>query len=77
MGTNKGLGVLAVIRGSPAFKADLFRDDVIMKIDDKDIYDESDFMKIINEKIGKKVVVTVIREGQTLTKEIELAINTW
>lgn len=73
LGTNKGLFVHVVVKNSPAFKADLFRGDVILKIDDEDVQDVKEFLEVIKNREGKKVLLTISRDGKILTKEILLA----
>lgn len=76
LGTNKGIVVLAVVTGSPAFKADIFKGDLITKVDDQEIVDVKDlFHTIVPPLQGKTATFTILRNGQTLTKQVPIGIR--
>jgi hypothetical protein len=70
IGSNKGVHVFAVIRNSPAWKADVLKDDIITKISNTEILDRSSFRKVVGENHGKMVTVEILRNGRRITKEI-------
>jgi len=73
IGTNKGIFAYAIIKNSPAYKADLFKGDIVIKINNDDIFSSNNFLILLNTKyVGKKVTLTIIRDGKTLTKEVQL-----
>jgi len=73
IGTNKGIFIAVTVKNSPAYKADVFKGDIIIKIDDEDVLGAKEFLEFIKEKAGKKVVLTIVRDGNQLTKEIQLS----
>ena len=70
IGSNKGVYVLAVVRNSPAWSADVLKDDIITKISDVEIIDHTTFGRTVGMNIGKKVTVEILRNGQRIVKEI-------
>lgn len=72
LGSNKGIKIIAVVKGSPAFVADLFKGDILTKINDKEIIDVPSLMGLLNEFKGKKVTLKVFRDNQFLNKEVQL-----
>ena len=72
IGSNKGLYVLAVIRNTPAWSADILKNDIITKISGTEIIDKPSFSKAVKENTGKKVTVEILRDGKRITKEIML-----
>lgn len=66
--SNKGVLVLAVIKGSPAFEADILKGDVIQKIRDFSVYDEGTFQAALDEYQGSRVDVFINRANITIKK---------
>lgn len=69
-------GQAAVISGSPADKAGLKEKDIIVKINDKPIDENSSLTSVLGQHaVGDKVTLTVIRDGkeQKLTATLEAA----
>jgi S1-C subfamily serine protease len=71
-GSNKGLLVYAVIKDSPAFRADILKGDILRKIGKIDIYDLMNFQEAMVQYAGQKVHIEILREGQTIRKTIKL-----
>jgi PDZ domain len=61
---NKGLKILAVIKGSPAEKAGLKRGDTIIKIAETEVDKPEDLSKIVVKNQGQKVAIEYTREGE-------------
>lgn len=72
MQSNKGVLVIVVTKGSPAFHSDLLEGDIIKKVDDIDIYDGPELVKQVSEHAGQKVIFTIYRNGVILKKEVQL-----
>ncbi len=68
------LTVIAPLEGTPAFKAGLLPGDKVIKIDEEFAGDISidAAVKLIRGERGTPVVLTVVREGWTEAKEIEI-----
>ena len=73
IGTNKGAFVYGVVKGSPAFMADIFKGDIIKKINEDDVKDTADLVLKTDTNFGKKVTVTLVRDGNNLTKDVQLS----
>ncbi len=73
LGTNKGIVVIAVITGSPAFKADIFKGDIVTKVNDQEVTDIKNFFHTIVPPLqGKTATLTILRNGEALTKQVEI-----
>lgn len=71
--SNKGLLVKAVVKGSPAFSADLLKGDIIKKINDAEIINAKVFYGVLREHAGENVDVLLIRNEKEITKTIQLS----
>lgn len=72
LSSNKGVEIYVVVKGSPAFKADFFRGDIIKRIGKNEIMQVSDYHAAIAEFAGKEVEFEIIRNGRKLKKKAEL-----
>ncbi len=70
IGSNKGVVVIAVEKGSPAFAADILRGDILKRIGNQEVLDPKTFSETTSQYAGKKVTVIFLRDGKELTKEI-------
>lgn len=69
-----GIAIMSVVSGSPAARAGLQRQDVIITADGKDIVDESGLARVLGtHKAGDKVTLSVLRGTQKLTVSVTLA----
>jgi hypothetical protein len=72
LGTNKGVQVRVVLKGSPAYDADLLKDDIILTVNGEDVTDPRGFFALVNKNKGKTVPVTVYRRGQLSTFRVDI-----
>jgi len=72
IGSNTGLIVVAVIKNTPAFSADLFKGDVLKRIGDTQPTDLDAFSAALLRYAGQKVNVVLLRDGKEITKVIQL-----
>jgi serine protease Do len=64
---------LAVIPGSPADKAGIVENDIILAIDDKKLEDKDSLSKFIAEyRVGDSIILTVLRKGGEQKIEVKL-----
>jgi membrane-associated protease RseP (regulator of RpoE activity) len=73
LGSN-GVRIGTVIGGSPAAEANLRTNDVITKIDGKDIAGRADFEKQLRAHMGKRVTLTISRAGTISTRMVRLGV---
>ena len=73
IGSNKGACITVVVKNSPAFMADVFKGDIITKINDDEVVTAKSLNAMESKYFGKKVNATIIRGGKTLTKEIQFS----
>ncbi len=69
---NKGLKVLAVIKGSPAENAGLKRGDVLLKLSDTELNKPEEFSALVRKYQGKNVAIEYEREGNKATANAQI-----
>jgi len=72
---NRGAIITGVDAGSPADRAGLKPEDVILKINDRTVdrsQDAKDYVNNTDLRVGDKLTIIVTRRGKLLTKELEL-----
>ena len=62
--------ISGVISNSPADKAGIKENDVVVSVDNTKINGIDEFSKIINEKKGQQVTLTILSQGARSTKDI-------
>lgn len=70
--SNRGVLIRAVIHGSPAFHADILRDDVITSFGGVPITDPDQFFDTVVENQGREVTVDVVRGTETKSFTLRL-----
>jgi hypothetical protein len=70
IGSNKGVLVIAVMKNSPAFMADILKGDILKKIEDTEIIDPKSFSETVHLFEGKKVNILIIRDDKEIPKEV-------
>ncbi|MEX3635935.1 PDZ domain-containing protein [Paraburkholderia sp. BR14320] len=73
IGTNSGLLVRVVVIGSPAYKADIFQGDYLMAINGEPTSDVQDALRILRAHAGQSVKLSLLRNGTTISKDVQLA----
>jgi serine protease Do len=69
----EGVVIERVVANSPAEKAGLKRNDVIVEFDGQPVTDRDKFrMRVADQPIGKKMPITVLRDGRKITASITL-----
>ncbi len=72
IGSNKGVQVRVVQKGSPAYDADLLKDDILLRVNGEDIIDSKGFFSLVNKHKGKNVPVAIYRDGQLSTIQVKI-----
>lgn len=75
LGSNKGAIILAVRRGSPAFKADLLAGDVVKTFNGTEITTAEDLLAAIPASFGTTFKIELIRKGAPVTIEATMPAN--
>ena len=71
LGRDKGIEVVEVVSGSPAARAGLRAEDLIVEVDGEPMGDVGDLQRLmVAERIGQGVVVTVVRDGDPLKLDL-------
>jgi hypothetical protein len=66
-GTGKGVSVQAVVRGSPAFDADVLAGDIILSFAGQDISTPERWQAVKSKYLGQTVPVDILRGGKRIT----------
>ncbi|MFM9963371.1 MAG: S1C family serine protease [Planctomycetaceae bacterium] len=70
----RGARVLSIYANTPAARAKLQKDDVILSFDGIDILDENHLINVVSlSPVGKKVRLTVLRRGERMTVQVDLS----
>jgi len=72
IGSNKGMLIHAVVKGSPAFEADILKGDILRRIGDVSVFDQESFQRALSENEGKETDVTFLRANKEITKSVKL-----
>lgn len=72
LGTNKGIYVDLVVRGSAAFEADLLPGDIILKVAGQDFSTPEKANRVKTDYAGQTVAVEIVRGGEPKTLQITL-----
>lgn len=70
--TNQGVVVLTIVNDTPAFRADVLLGDVIAAIDGITVPNVEGFARMIGERKGKAITVTLVRKGHRIDKPVQL-----
>jgi PDZ domain len=70
--SNHGVVVLTIVDDTPAFRSDVLPGDVITAIDGAAVPNQAGFGKMTDERKGKLITITIVRQGQTLSKAVQL-----
>ena len=61
-----------ILKQSPAFRADIVNGDILIKINNTEIYDQSTLESTLKTNAEKKVSILLIRDGKEIVKEVVL-----
>jgi membrane-associated protease RseP (regulator of RpoE activity) len=74
-GTNRGIAIAAVMKGSPAYAADLFRGDILMRIGEAILLTSEDLVPAVDRYAGRDVDLLIVRNGNEKTVRVKLLPN--
>jgi serine protease Do len=70
----RGARITQIYQGSPASRAGLVVDDVVLSFDGTDVLDENHLINLVSlTQVGRKVVLVVFREGRKMSVEVNLS----
>ena len=65
LGRRHGIEVIEVVEGSPAARAGLRAEDLLVELDGTVLADMDDLQRVMSdERIGRRLEATVVREGE-------------
>lgn len=71
--TNKGVCVQVVIKGSPAYRVDILKGDIIRTVNDEQVEDHKHLTAILTKLEGQMVTLGIVRGDET--KRIDVQLN--
>lgn len=75
--SNKGVAVIAVMNGSPAFTADILPGDIVVQVNRQPVWDAASGREAAESSKGKTVEVQIVRDGQPITKQVAIPVGDW
>lgn len=70
--TNRGVYVMTIVDGTPAYASDILPGDVITAIDGSGIGGPANFSELVSTRVGRTVELAIIRQGKTISKTVSL-----
>lgn len=70
--SNRGMLVYAVIKGTPAYQADIINGDILRSVGEIEINSQDSFQEAVEKYAGTEVQVIVWRKGNEIKKNIKL-----
>ena len=77
LGTNKGVVVLSVVNGSPAFAADVLPGDIVTLLGGRPVYDPDSMRSALEAAAGVPATLTLHRGGEKIEKEVTVPVGEW
>lgn len=77
LGTNKGVAVDTVRKGSPAYAIDIVPGDVILSINGQSVLDQPSAGALLLGARGSTVTLAMVRKGEPTTKEMSIPAGDW
>ena len=72
MQTNRGVYVLSIVDGSPAYESDILFGDVVVGVNGQAANGVAGFSELIAANRGHAVEIAVLRGGKPLLKQVSL-----
>ena len=77
LGSNKGIAIVAVTNGSPAFMADILPGDILVQLNGQGLWDADSIKAAIDSAKGKTSEIQIFRNGQLVTKQVSIPAADW
>lgn len=77
IGTNKGVAIVAVTNGSPAFNADILPGDIILQLNNHPLWDADSIRAALDSAKGKTTEIQIVRGGQQISKQVTIPAASW
>jgi hypothetical protein len=72
MQTNKGVYILYVVEGAPAYEADVLSGDIVLAVNGQSVNGSAGFQGLLESNRSSKVELTIVRNGKTISKSVAL-----
>ena len=70
--SNKGVVLLVIVDGSPAFEADLLVGDLVVAADNISVSNSRAFSEMLRARSGQRVTLSILRRGERIEKVVQL-----
>lgn len=77
LGTNKGVLIRAIRKGSPAFMADVLPGDTLLSVNERPVFDALSTLDVLTTTRGGNANLLIVRNGATITKNIAVPAGEW
>lgn len=77
IGTNRGVVVVAIRKGSPAFAADVLPGDMILAVSGVPVFDQVSERNAIIKALGSDADILIIHNGTQIVKKISIPSGEW
>lgn len=71
--SNRGLYIMSVVNGSPAFNSDILAGDILLEVQGEAVTSQDAAGQQLAALAGQKIEVTLYRQGQRIRKVVQLA----
>lgn len=71
--SNRGLYILSVVNGTPAFNSDILPGDILLEVNDQGVVSQEQASAQISALAGQEVNLTIYRKGQRIRKVVRLS----
>lgn len=68
--SNTGVKISVVVKGSPAYRNDFFKGDILKTINKFSVYDTKEYYDMLKRFAGQQVIIKLIRNGNLIEKEL-------
>jgi hypothetical protein len=73
-GAQGGVSIGEVVGATPASDANLLNGDIVLLLDGKPVHDKATFQQLLRSHGGRQVMLTLIRNGETIERGVRLGI---
>jgi hypothetical protein len=70
--SNRGVYVMTIVDGTPAYQSDILPGDVIIAVDGSPVDGPTGANEMLSTRAGRTVDLTIIRQGKTISKKVSL-----
>jgi membrane-associated protease RseP (regulator of RpoE activity) len=77
LGTNKGVVIRAIRKGSPAFAADILPGDIVLSVNERAVFDVPSALDALTAARGSTANLLMVRNGNQFSKSVAVPAGEW